>query len=120
MKKIIIAIYLCLFTSVVAAEHEMSPPDMPQEFNGMFWTHVPVICGTTDRVKSYLEEYGFELDYMAMGRRGAKPNGEPVYMVSHFLNEKLDQAITVITAPSGLESCMMYKAFDVTYPGKTT
>ena len=41
-------------------------------------------------------------------------------MVSYYLNEKEKQSISVITSPSGHESCMLYKAFDLTTPGKAT
>ena len=74
----------------------------------------------TDNVKLYLEENEFVLESFSVGRQGAKPDGQPVYMVSYFLNKELKQSIAVITSPSGHESCMMYKSFDLIYPGEDT
>ena len=62
MKKLIMPIYLCLFTSVVAAEHEMNPPNMPPEFNYVLELRACNMC-TTERVNSYLKNT-LELDYM--------------------------------------------------------
>ena len=86
----------------------------------LHWSNIPVICGTTTDVQDYLIQHKFELSTIAVGRKGARQEGEPVYMVSYYLNEKEKQSISVITSPSGHESCMLYKAFDLTTPGKAT
>ena len=115
MKKIaiIVAMLVCLYANFTNAQTYEGDPRL-------YWSNVPVICGITDNVKLYLEENEFVLESFSVGRQGAKPDGQPVYMVSYFLNKELKQSIAVITSPSGHESCMMYKSFDLIYPGEDT
>ena len=71
-------------------------------------------------IQKYLDHYEFEPYHLSLGREGMEEDGQPVYMVSYFLNKELKQSIAVITSPSGHESCMMYKSFDLIYPGEDT
>ena len=87
----------------------------------MYWSQLPVICGTNDRVEAYLTHYNFELESVSMGRESAQPDGTPVYIVSYFINKEEEQSISVVSTPNGGESCMLYKSFDlVYYDGETT
>ena len=115
MKKIaiIVAMLVCLYANFTNAQTYEGDPRL-------YWSNVPVICGITDNVKLYLEENEFVLESFSVGRQGAKQDGQPVYMVSYFLNKEKEQSIAVITSPSEHESCMMYKSFDLIYPGEDT
>ena len=87
---------------------------------GLGWSSVPVVCGPTERVNEYLVDHDFELESLSFGHENAHPDGAPVYMVSYFINKKRTESMSVITAPSGLESCMLYRAFGLSFPGLQT
>ena len=87
---------------------------------GMGWSQIPVVCGPTENVQEYLEDHEFELESLSFGHENAHPDGRPVYMVSYFINKKRTESMSVITAPSGLESCMLYRAFGLSFPGLRT
>tara|TARA_B100001094_G_scaffold289878_1_gene307068 strand:+ start:139 stop:528 length:390 start_codon:yes stop_codon:yes gene_type:complete len=87
-----------------------------QEY-GLGWSQIPVVCGPTEIVQEYLLDHNFELESLSFGHENAHPDGVPVYMVSYFVNKKRTEAMSVITAPSGLESCMLYRAFGLRFPG---
>ena len=90
-----------------------------QEY-GLNWSQIPVVCGPTETVQDYLLDHEFELESLSFGHENAHPDGAPVYMVSYFINKKRTEAMSVITAPSGLESCMLYRAFGLRFPGIKT
>ena len=90
-----------------------------QEY-GLGWSQIPVVCGPTEIVQEYLTDHNFELESLSFGHENAHPDGAPVYMVSYFINTKRTEAMSVITAPSGLESCMLYRAFGLSFPGLKT
>ena len=87
---------------------------------GLGWSQIPVVCGPTEIVQEYLLDHNFELESLSFGHENAHPDGAPVYMVSYFINKKRTEAMSVITAPSGLESCMLYRAFGLRFPGTQT
>ena len=84
------------------------------------WMHVPVVCGTTAEVQVYLDDNKFVLKTMSVGREGAREEGSIAYLVTYYINEKGDQSIAAITSPSGHETCMMYRSFDLRAPGLGT
>ena len=84
------------------------------------WMHVPVVCGTTAEIQVYLDDNKFVLKTMSVGREGAREEGSIAYLVTYYLNEKGDQSIAAITSPSGHETCMMYRSFDLRAPGLGT
>ena len=113
-RTIIFAAALLGLTSIASAEHT-TKPDINSQFNGMYWSQLPVICGTNDRVEAYLKHYEFKLESVSMGRESAQPDGAPVYIVSYYINKEKSQTISVVSTPTGTESCMLYKSFDLVY-----
>ena len=113
-KKIITAAVILGFTSIASAEHK-TKPDSNSEFQGMYWSQLPVICGTNEKVEAYLNHYNFKLDSVSMGRENAKVDGTPVYIVAYYMNLEDSQTISVVSTPGGNESCMLYKSFDLVF-----
>ena len=108
-KKIIFAAALLVLISksIATAEHK-TKPDINSQFNGMYWSQLPVICGTNEKVEAYLKHYNFELESVSMGRESAQPDGTPVYIVSYYINKEKSQTISVVSTPNGTESCLLY------------
>ena len=101
-----------LITSVAVADHKPTT-----EYDGLEWSQLPVICGTTEAVNEYLVHNEFELESLSVGKENARESGQNVYMVSYFINKDRTQTMSVITAPSGMESCMLYRSFELMFPG---
>ena len=87
-----------------------------QEY-GLGWSQIPVVCGPTEIVQEYLLDHNFELESLSFGHENAHPDGAPVYMVSYFINKQRTETMAVITAPSALESCMLFRSFELMFPG---
>ena len=101
-----------LITSVAIADHKPTT-----EYEGLAWSQLPTICGTTEAVNEYLVHNEFELESLSVGKENAQESGQNVYMVSYFINKDRTQTMAVITAPSGMESCMLFRSFELMYPG---
>ncbi len=103
--------FLLLISTLVNAEEDWDRSKY--EFR---WMHVPVVCGTTPEVQRYLDDNDFELVSMSVGREGANINGSIAYLVTYYLNKSKTQSISAITSPTGAETCMMYRSFDLRAP----
>ena len=101
-----------LFTSIATADHKPTT-----DYEGLEWSQLPVICGTTDAVNEYLTHNEFILESLSVGKENAQSGGQSVYMVSYFINKERTETMAVITAPSGMESCMLYRSFELMVPG---
>ena len=101
-----------LFTSIATADHKPTT-----EYEGLEWSQLPVICGTTDSVNEYLIHNEFKLESLSVGKESAQPGGQSVYMVSYFINKQRTETMAVITGPSGMESCMLFRSFELVFPG---
>ncbi len=112
------AILITMSTFAVAEEVKPSPlPEIPKEnLQGqLYWLQMPVICGTSDSVLAYIEKNEFTLVNVSVGRDKAKPEGEPVFIVSYYVDPTYTQSLVVMSTMSGLESCMLYKSFDLKF-----
>jgi len=81
--------------------------------NPFHWNTVPVICGTTDTVNMYVIENDFVIESFSFGRVAGKEDGEIAFLVSYFINKDRTESMSVITSPSGHESCIMYRSYNL-------
>ena len=107
--------FLLLVSTIVNAEEDWDRSKY--EFR---WMHVPVVCGTTPEIQRYLDDNEFELVSMSVGREGANKTGSIAYLVTYYLNKDRTESISAITSPTGHETCMMYRSFDLRVPGTQT
>ena len=107
--------FLLLVSSIANAETDWSSDKY--DFR---WMHVPVVCGESEEVERYLKDNEFELDSVSIGREGAHKDGNPAYWVSYFINKDRTESVSAITSPTGNETCMMYRSFDLKSPGTKT
>lgn len=75
-------------------------------------SEMPVLCGHPDYVHKFIIGKGFELENASLGRAGAKPDGEPVMLITTY--SKDDQMIGTVDIPTGDSTCIMYHTFDRT------
>ena len=117
MFKLLLAAIIVGLTTIATAEETTDWDSGKYDFR---WLHVPVVCGTTPEIQRYLDDNKFVLDSMSVGREGAKETGDIAYLVTYYLNVTGDQTISAITSPTGAETCMMYRSFDLRVPGALT
>ena len=117
MFKLLLAAILVGLTTIATAEETTDWDSGKYDFK---WLHVPVVCGTTPEIQRYLDDNKFVLDSMSVGREGAKETGDIAYLVTYYINVTGDQTISAITSPTGAETCMMYRSFDLRVPGALT
>ena len=117
MKKLLYlaAVILGLNTSIATADHKATT-----EYYGLGWSNLTTICGTTLAVNDYLDHNGFVLESISVGKENGRNDGLPVYLVSYFINEKRTESMAVVTSRSGQECCMLFRSFELSYPGSAT
>ena len=115
IKKNLMLAFLLIFilnTNISLADHK---PTL--EYEGLNWSQLPVVCGSTESINEYLVHNKFILENLSVGKEGSRKNGMNVFMVSYFINNDKTESIAVLTSPSALESCMMYRSFELVFPG---
>ncbi len=114
-------------STVVGAEQDTKRPipELPlqEEYEKqygaqLYWLQMPVICGTSESVMAYLEKFQFTLVNVSYGRDRAKQTGDPVFVVMYYVDPSYTQSIVVMTTMDGMESCMLYKSFDLQFMPK--
>ena len=126
LKRIISLIFgaVLLTSAVIGAEQEERRPipELPlqEEYEKqygpqLYWLQMPVICGTSESVMAYLEKFQFTLVNISYGRDKARQDGEPVFVVMYYVAPSYTESIVVMTTMNGLESCMLYKSFDLKF-----
>ena len=120
IKENLLLIFLLAFITFISSFAVANENDWDGSKYKFRWMHVPVVCGTTAEIQVYLDDNKFELISMSVGREGAREEGSIAYLVTYYLNEDGTQSISAITSPSGHETCMMYRSFDLRAPGLGT
>ena len=126
LKRIISLIFgaVLLMSTVVGAEQDTKRPipELPlqEEYEKqygpqLYWLQMPVICGTSESVMAYLEKFQFTLFNISYGRDKARQDWEPVFVVMYYVDPSYTESIVVMTTMNGLESCMLYKSFDLKF-----
>ena len=122
LNKIIAAIVgaILITMSTFAVAEESPLPNFPQKnLQGqLYWLQMPVICGTSESVLAYIEKNEMTLVNVSVGRDKAKPEGEPVFIVSYYVDPTYTQSLVVMSTMNGMESCMLYKSFDLKFMPK--
>lgn len=109
MKKLILTLILLCSSvySSVYADHENSEQPV------FVWRNLPAVCGLPADVEKYIELNDFEAVSVSLGRESSQPDGEPVYMVTYYANER-GETLARVDIPNGSESCILYHTFNTT------
>jgi len=110
MKKLITILGI-LFATSVYAEHE-------NDFGQYYFQQVPALCGSVNTINNYLNHYEFKPLTLSLGREGMAFDGQPVYMITYYVNEDKSESAAVIDVPDGSESCILFHTFDLTTTDK--
>jgi hypothetical protein len=112
MKKILIVLSL-LISSIAYAEHGVD-----EKHYDLYWQQIPAVCGTSEATQEYIDDKGFDVKHISLGRSGSRPDGEPVYMITYY--EKNDEVIVTVDIPSAGETCILFHTYNKTdVQGKT-
>ncbi len=117
-----IAVVSCV-TDVKAGALSQNPLLQESPIQSPFkWNTVPVICGTTEAVNIYVTLNDFVLQSFSFGKENGDPEGDVAFLVSYFIKKDGSEAMSIITSPSGDESCIMYRSFNhqLVLPGEAT
>ena len=98
-----------LLLQPVNTEEQPSIPLNPYNY-GLYESRFPAACGPIDLVNSILEQKGFKPTHASLGRIGASPEGEPVFMTMIYRNK--DQLLVTIETPKQVEKCILFLAFN--------
>jgi hypothetical protein len=99
MKKLILI--LSLLCSSVFAE----------EYTPFHWRNVPVVCGAPEDVQNYIDYNELTPKHLSLGRESSDPDGEPIYMITYYENDKGETLVTA-DVPNGIETCILYHTFN--------
>ena len=103
MKKLILTIYLLLMTGVYAE----------QKTYNFWWEKVPAVCSTTEEIERWAEDNDFTPINVSQGKEGGVQEGEVVYMVVYWLNERQETFASVQTPLRPDQSCVLFRTFDL-------
>ena len=106
MKKILTLIILMFSTTAYAEQY------YPETYN-FYFVDIPSLCGSIDETNRYLKDHNFVPATISLGRTGSKPNGEPVFMITMYINDN-DELLAAIDVPTGGERCMLFHTFNNT------
>ena len=106
MKKLILTLIITLYSSIVFSEHTNGKDYL------YFGRQVPVMCGLPNDVNEYILDHNFKVSSLSVGRKGAAPDGEPVYMLTRYVNDEKQELVT-INVPGVQETCMLFHGYDV-------
>jgi hypothetical protein len=106
MKKLLIS--LLLFCSIASADTHFS------KYN-FYLQELPSVCGSYDSVNKFAEDNNFVPFSYSIGREESQPDGQPIFIVTYWINEDESQTMVTIQIPDGIESCILYISFDLIY-----
>ena len=112
--KILKVIYGILIVSSLLLQpaNTQEQPNVPlNPYNyGLYESRFPAACGPIELVNDILNKRGFKPSHASLGRVGANPQGDPVFMIMVYRNK--DQLLVTIETPKQVEKCILFLAFN--------
>ena len=105
MGKLILIITLFLTSIVYATE--------TKQYN-FRWEQLPAVCSTSEEIKRWATDKNFMPLNVSYGRKGGKPDGEIVYMIMYWMNDKRETFASVQTPDKPTQTCILFRTFDLT------
>ena len=104
MKKLILI--LSLFFGIAKAETTFESYDFYVE-------HLPAVCGISTQIEKYAKDNDYTELNWSLGRAGSERTGEPVFIITYWVNTDFTQTMATVTTPNSQNSCIIYVSFDV-------
>jgi len=112
MRNIFIAIIISFLS--LAANADNHAPQL--EDNGkkyeLYMNGLPAMCGMSSEVLKYADDHNFVPFSISNGRAGSQPDGEIVFIVTHWVQKEGDAQMITITTLSGMESCIYFVSYN--------
>jgi hypothetical protein len=102
-------VVVSLGTQAVNTQEEPNIPLNPYNY-GLYESRFPAACGPIELVNNILNKRGFKPTHASLGRIGASPEGEPVFMTMIYRNK--DQLLVTIETPKQVEKCILFLSFN--------
>ena len=102
-------VVVSLGTQAVNTEEQPNIPLNPYNY-GMYLSRFPAACGPVELVNEMLNKKGFKPTHASLGRVGANPEGNPVFMTMIYRNK--DQLLVTIETPQQVEKCILFVSFN--------
>ena len=102
-------VVVSLGTQAVNTQEEPNIPLNPYNY-GLYESRFPAACGPIELVNNILNKRGFKPTHASLGRIGASPEGEPVFMTMIYRNK--DQLLITIETPQQVEKCILFLSFN--------
>jgi len=115
MQKIIWStlIALILLTANLNADHETHQSPLPKLDPGYAWQNMPMICASGNKIINDLSAKGFVPVNMSLGRRDADPQGEPVFLITYFINQDATATAATMNIPVSEDTCLLFLTHDL-------
>lgn len=115
----LIAVFLLNFS--ITAEETSETPEIPKTPNvtlpaltpGYHWQKLPMICAEGGKIINDLTEKGFVPVNMSLGRKGADPEGEPVFLITYFVGQNLSSTAATMNIPVSEDTCLLFLTHDL-------
>ena len=98
---------LTLFLTSIAYSEE-------QRTYNFWWEQIPAVCSTSSEIERWARDHEFTPVNASYGRSGGKPDGDIVYMVMYWINDKGETFASVTTPDNPNQVCIVFRTFDLT------
>ena len=115
MQKIIWStlIALILLTANLKADHETHQSPLPKLEPGYNWQSMPMVCASGNTIVNDLTAKGFVPVNMSLGRKEASPEGEPMFLVTYFINQDATATAATMNIPISTDTCLLFLTHDL-------
>lgn len=79
----------------------------------------PLICGGSVEIDRYVEDNKFTPITASVGRLGSNPEGEIVYFLTYYINERYE-TLAVAQIPNDDTRCILFHTFNMKMNNKLT
>ena len=79
-----------------------------------WWEQLPAVCSTSDEIGRWAKDKNFTPLNISYGRKGGRPDGEIVYMIMYWMNDKRETFASVQVPDKPQQTCILFRTFDLT------
>ena len=99
-------LFIFAATAKVFAEEKLTNYDF-------YVQELPAVCGTQDKVNQYIENNGYIVLNYSLGRANSEKDGEPVFVVTYYVNEDASQSMATVQVPNSDQACILFITYDL-------